>query len=153
MADAAHRVAMTRLAFAEHDRVTVDDRELHREGLSYTVDTLEELRSERPGVRLYFLIGSDNLPLLPTWHEHHRLLELATVVTWPRAGYPIDEEQLRGLDLTSQEQRELAAHALQLPADDVSASELRARLRAGERRPPTLPQAVADYAAAHALYR
>ena len=153
MADAAHRVAMARLAFAGLEGVSVDDRELHREGPSFTVDTLAELRQEHPGKELFFLIGSDNLPLLPTWHQHHRMLELATVVTWPRQGYPIDPSQLRGLDLSEREQAALLAHALRLPADDVSATELRAALRAGDGRPAALPTAVADYAAAHGLYR
>jgi len=153
MAPASDRLEMARLAFAGLPGVRVDDRELHRSGPSFTVDTLAELASQNPGTRLFFLIGSDNLPLLPTWYEHHRLLELATVVTWPRAGYPIDAQQLRTLDLRDDERQTLLANVLELPADDVSASALREQLRAGVSQPPELPAAVADYVHQHGLYR
>ncbi|MCK5942298.1 MAG: nicotinate (nicotinamide) nucleotide adenylyltransferase [Planctomycetes bacterium] len=153
MAPAEHRLQMARLAFAELPDVHVDDRELRRDGLSYTVDTLAELAAEHPDTRLFFLIGSDNLPLLPSWHQHHRLLQLATVVTWPRLGYPIDGDTLAGLDLTPDERRHLLAHVLALRADDISASELRARLRAGGARPSELSPLVFDYTQRHDLYR
>ena len=153
MAPAAHRLAMARLAFAGRDDVVVDDRELRRSGPSFTVDTLAEIAAEQPGARLYFLIGSDNLPLLPTWHDHHRLLELATVVTWPRRGHPISAALLEGLDLHAQERRALLAHALDLPADSIAASDLRARLRTGELRPAEIDPRVADYLHERGLYR
>lgn len=153
MAPACHRLEMTRLAFAGLDHVLVDDRELLRSGPSFTVDTLAELRRQRPNQPLYFLIGSDNLPLLPTWHDHHRLLQLATVVTWPRAGYPIDPTNLAHPDLDAPEREALLANTLRLESDDVSASELRERVRAGEPAPTTLPQSVAKYIEQHGLYR
>ena len=153
MAPAPDRCEMTRLAFADIPSVTVDERELHRSGPSFTVDTLAELAAEAPDTPLFFLIGSDNLLLLPTWHQYHRLLELATVVTFPRKGYPILASDLAKLDLTTTEQESLLANVLDLPADDVAASDLRDRWRAGERNPPELPHAVADYLARHELYR
>jgi nicotinate-nucleotide adenylyltransferase len=153
MAPAPNRCAMASLAFANLPHVVVDDRELHRSGPSFTVDTLAELAAEAPGTPLFFLIGSDNLRLLPTWHQHHRLLELATVVTFPRQGYPILASDLEGLDLSAAERASLLANVLDIPADDVSASDLRTRWRAGERNPAELPEAVADYLARHDLYR
>jgi len=153
MAPAEHRLEMAKLAFAGLEHVTVDDRELRRTGPSFTVDTLEELRAQHPERRLYFLIGSDNLPLLPTWHQHHRMLELATFVTWPRAGHPVDPTALAQLDLDEAERASLLEHTLDLPADDVAASDLRARLRSGDARPEPLHPDVADYIRAHGLYR
>lgn len=153
MAPAKHRLAMTHLAFAAVEGVLIDDRELRRPGPSFTVDTLAELAAEAPGEPLFFLIGSDNLPLLPTWHQHHRLLELATVVTFPRLGHPVREEDLRQLDLTPTERTVLLANVLDMPADEVSASDLRSRWRAGERTPKELPDAVAAYVERHNLYR
>ncbi|MCR9247919.1 MAG: nicotinate (nicotinamide) nucleotide adenylyltransferase [bacterium] len=152
MTGAEHRLAMCRLAFGELPAVTVDDREIRRSGRSFTADTLAELAAEHAGRPLFFLIGSDNLPLLPSWREHHRILALATIVTWPRTGYPIDPERLHTLDLTPAERRKLLAHVLQLPADAVAATDLRARLAAGSPTPELAP-AVAEYAATHALYR
>ncbi|HEB52402.1 MAG TPA: nicotinate (nicotinamide) nucleotide adenylyltransferase [bacterium] len=153
MAPAEDRLAMARIAFADLSGVVVDDRELRRAGPSFTVDTLAELHAEAPETKLWFLIGSDNLPLLPTWHEHHRLLALATVVTWPRRGHPIEPAALATLDLSDAERRSLLANVLDLPADDVAASDLRQRWRRGERDLPELPPGVAAYLEARALYR
>ena len=153
LAPAEHRLAMARLAFAGVDGALVDDRELRREGPSFTVDTLAELRRQAPRSRIYFLIGSDNLPLLPTWHDHHRLLRLTTVVTWPRTGYPIEPRTLDHPDLSSAERAALLANTLRLPSDGVSASELRTSLRTGQAAPAALPSDVADYIREHGLYR
>ena len=153
MAPAADRLAMCRLAFAGMPQVVVDDRELRRAGPSFTVDTLAELAAEHPGRRLFFLIGSDNLPLLPTWRDHHRLLTLATVVTYPRLGFPIAAATLDGLDLTPAERRDLLAHVLPMPADDTAASTVRERWRQGERGLAELPPEVATYLDDHRLYR
>ncbi|MBL8748754.1 MAG: nicotinate (nicotinamide) nucleotide adenylyltransferase [Planctomycetes bacterium] len=151
MTPAMHRLAMCRLAFRGAPGVVVDDRELHRAGPSFTVDTLAELRGET-GRELWFLIGSDNLPLLPTWHDHHRLLALATVVTWPRLGHPVRAEDLEHLDLSATERAGLLANVLDLPADAVASSDLRVRWRRGERDLPEIPDAVRDYIAAHSVY-
>lgn len=150
---AADRLAMCKLAFADLAGAVVDDREVRRGGLSFTVDTLADLRREHPGRRLYFLIGSDNLPLLPSWRDHHRILALATIVTYPRGGHPIDAAALTDLDLNDDERRSLLAHRLDMPADDVSSTAVRAALRAGKSTVDGLPATVAQYAAAHGLYR
>lgn len=153
MAPAPDRLEMTRLAFGQMPGVVVDDRELHRSGPSFTVDTLAELAEEAPDSQIFFLIGSDNLPLLPTWHQHHRLLQLATVVTFPRKGYPITADSLAGLDLTATERESLLTNMLDVPADDLSASDLRARWRNGERSLAELPATVTEYILQHDLYR
>jgi nicotinate-nucleotide adenylyltransferase len=152
VASAADRLAMCALAFAGLPRCVVDDRELRRRGPSFTVDTLQQLADEAEHRPLFFVIGADNLPLLPTWREHHRILRLCTVATFPRAGCPLDERALHGLDLDDDERRRLLAHVLATPPDDVNASALRARLRAGERALPELLPEVEAYVRAHALY-
>jgi nicotinate-nucleotide adenylyltransferase len=154
---ASHRLAMCRLAFAGLPEVEVDDREVRRGGVSFTIDTLAELAAEHPGRRLFFLIGSDNLPLLPTWRDHHRILQLATVVTYPRAGFPVGPAALQGIDLTAAERARLLADAIDLPADDVAATTIRAQFRrrrgrAGgrrlHRRPRSLPRVITALPAA-----
>jgi nicotinate-nucleotide adenylyltransferase len=152
MAAAPHRLQMCRLLFAGEPGILVDDRELRRPGPSFTADTLAELAAEHPGRALFFLIGSDNLPLLPTWRDHHRILGLATVVTWPRAGCPVRAADLESLDLTRAERSSLLANVLDAPADAVSASDLRARWRSGEHDLPELAEPVRRYVAEHRLY-
>ncbi len=59
------RVAMVRLAVARHDPFSVSDMEVRRGGVSFTADTLEELKGQHPAATLYFLLGMDNLPRVP----------------------------------------------------------------------------------------
>lgn len=153
MAPSNDRLAMCRLAFADLPGVVVDDRELRRQGPSFTVDTLAELAAEHPGRRLFFLVGSDNLPLLPTWRDPQRLLANCQVVTYPRLGYPLDDAALARLPVDEAQRAAIAAHVLDLPADAVAASDLRARWRAGERDLPELQPSVRAYIADRGLYR
>jgi len=153
MAPAHNRLAMCRLAFGDLPGAVVDARELHRAGPSFTVDTLAELAAEHPTSALFFLIGSDNLPLLPTWRQPERLLSLCTVVTWPRAGHAIDDALFANLPLPAAERERLRANVLALPADATAARDVRSRWRAGERELPELAPAVRDYIEAHGLYR
>ena len=152
MAPAEHRLAMCRLAFAGEPRAIVDDRELRRAGPSFTVDTLREIAAEHPGRTVWFLIGSDNLRLLPTWRDHHGILELAPVVTYPRAGHPVRAEDLAALDLTPTEQRSLLAHVLDAPPDAVNATELRRRWRRGEHELAEIPPLVRRYIEDNRVY-
>lgn len=153
MAPAKDRLAMCRLQFAGEPGVVVDDREVRRQGPSFTVDTLAELAAEHPHCPLFFLIGSDNLPLLPTWRDVHGIFARCTVVTWPRAGHPIDRAQVDALPLHPDERASLLAHVLPLAADAIAASDLRRRWQQGERELPELLPAVRNYLAAHGLYR
>jgi nicotinate-nucleotide adenylyltransferase len=86
LADGAHRVAMTRLLVAGEPRFVVDERELHRAGPSYTVDTLRELRAEHPAARLWLVIGQDQYARLDTWHEWREILPLASLAVAARDG-------------------------------------------------------------------
>ena len=153
VAEGAHRVRMCELAFADLQGVVIDDREVQKPGLSFTVDTLAALRNEAPDRPLWFLIGADNLLLLPTWREHHRILELARVATFPRLGTTISADALAKLDLSPEEQRLLLDHALKLEPDSVSASSIRQALAAGHRNLAGLLPSVESYILAHKLYQ
>ena len=75
-----HRLAMTRLAFADVPHAVVDSREIDRSGATYTVDTLLELKSEVPQAALFLFIGADQAHAFKTWHRWADILALATVV-------------------------------------------------------------------------
>lgn len=139
----AARLDLCGRAFGDLPGVTVRDTEMQRPGVAYTVDTLRDLAAEFPGRRLFFLMGSDNLHILDKWHDHHAVLELATVVTFPRTGYPIDRAVLEGQDLTAAEIHALVATSIEADTDDVSATAIRAALARGE-IPPELDDRVAD---------
>lgn len=148
-----HRLAMCRIAFDGLPRVAIDDREIRRDGVSFTVDTLQELADENPGQPLWFVIGADNLTQLPMWRDHHRILRLAKIAIFPRVGWNVDATALEGLDLDAEERASLLAGSLRLAPDGIAASDIRDRLARGERAMPELDPRVEAYAVAHALYR
>jgi nicotinate-nucleotide adenylyltransferase len=86
-ASAAMRLKMVRAAIAEQPSFVVDDREVRRTGLSYSVDTLTELRQEYPQRSLCLLLGMDAFLGLPHWHRWRELLTLAHIVVAHRPGW------------------------------------------------------------------
>jgi nicotinate-nucleotide adenylyltransferase len=94
--DGAHRLAMVRAAIADQPGFAVDDREVRREGPSYTVTTLRELRAEAPARPLCLLVGMDAFLGLPQWHDWRELFELAHVVVAHRPGWSAPREGALG---------------------------------------------------------
>lgn len=78
---------MTELAVKPYTHFTVSDMELRRSGVSYTIDTLRELRQIYPDKELYFIIGADSVAQLHTWNSINEMLQLATFVAAGRPGY------------------------------------------------------------------
>ena len=86
-ASAELRLAMVKAAVADQPAFVVDDREVRRSGLSYSVDTLTELRAEHPDRSLCLVLGMDAFLGLPTWHRWRELLDLTHVVVAHRPGW------------------------------------------------------------------
>ncbi len=86
-ASAELRLTMVRAAVAGQPAFVVDDREVRRTGLSYSVDTLTELRRENPDRSLCLLLGMDAFLGLPHWHRWRELLDLAHIVVAHRPGW------------------------------------------------------------------
>jgi nicotinate-nucleotide adenylyltransferase len=118
---------------------------------NYTVDTLAALASELPSAALFVLTGADSFLSLPRWREPDRLLALAEWIVVSRPEFPLTEAQLAQLGLTPAQRARI--HLLADVHEDVSATELRRRLLAGDPCPGLLPPAVAAYIQAHHLYR
>src|SRR5262249_55888086 len=77
LSSAENRVEMLKLAIAGNEAFSVYQMEIERGGVSYTVDTLEQLHAEDPTRELFFLMGADSLADLPTWRNPRRICELA----------------------------------------------------------------------------
>ncbi|MEM7199414.1 MAG: nicotinate (nicotinamide) nucleotide adenylyltransferase [Planctomycetota bacterium] len=153
LAPAEIRLELCRLAFAGIPKVEVSDLELRRAGPSYTVDTLEWFREYvTQGRRPFWLVGSDNLTILPSWHRYHDLLRLCALVAYPRVGHPIDGPALRRLGLTAAETEEIVRHALRADPDEVSSTDVRAALAAGRPITDVVAPAVAERVRALGLY-
>jgi nicotinate-nucleotide adenylyltransferase len=122
------RARLVELAIEGDDRFAVSRMELDREGPSYTVDTLGELRSQHPDAELFLLLGGDQAAALPSWHEPEQVLELATVCVFERIGFSRDSiavqigSRLRGAE---------RVRYLDMPTIQVSSSMLRRRVAEG----------------------
>jgi nicotinate-nucleotide adenylyltransferase len=150
----ADRLAMLGLALAGEPSWSTWSFELEHSGPSYTVETLRELarlRGHDDG--LFLVIGGDNLPAFPRWREVETVLRLAQpIVVARRAAARAALDELRGT-LPATEHARLAAGFLGVEPLDLSATELRARLAAGEDVSRDVPDGVAAYLREHGLYR
>ena len=146
------RLAMTRLMVDGDPRFEVDPIEIERGGISFTVDTLRALAARWPGAELFFLTGADVLGTFHRWREPERVRELATLVVLERDGggpardggsAPPPPVELPGGPPVMLATRRV----------DVSSTEIRARLRAGQSIRGFVPEAVADFIRSARLYR
>ena len=137
LASTADRVAMLETAIASEPRFALSRAELEREGVSYTVDTLEELRSQG---ELFLILGSDALADLARWRAPDRIRELATILVAARPGAP-EPDAMHG------------ARTFDAPRLDISSRELRARAARGMSLRYLVPDAVWEHIKRHGLYR
>ena len=145
---AAHRLAMAQLAFASLGPVQVDARETERSGPSYSVDTLRELQAEFPDADLFLILGQDQAQALPTWRQADEVCKLATICVAERP-IPMRPEAQFSLKF-----REIPGMLhLKLPAQDVSATAIRAALASGLDIASLVTEPVARYIAHHHLYQ
>jgi nicotinate-nucleotide adenylyltransferase len=163
---AEHRLAMVELAVRGNPRLVVDGRELNREGLSFTVDTLLELRAELGARRpLCLILGADAFLRLPAWSRWLQLFDLCHIVVAARPGYDVAgrTNQIEALaaqwrkraidDPLALSSRAAGAIArIDIPLLEISATDLRERMSQGVSIRYLLPHAVLDYIAAHRLY-
>ncbi len=155
LSPAADRLAMARLAFAGLAAVRVDDREMRRDGPTYTVDTLRELQAQLPQAALFLIIGADQYRTLPSWHDWRSLLRIATICVAEREGGTSTSDRF---DLKNPDSQlpGIPYERLLMPAVAVSSTDIRARIARGASEPEIatlVPPAVARYIATHHLYR
>jgi nicotinate-nucleotide adenylyltransferase len=145
------RAEMLELAIAGHPQFTVDSRELNRDGITYTVDTLSELAAEEPERELFFLIGADSLHDLPTWREPQRIAKLATIVAVNRSDRPLPSlDEIRG---TLGEAVASRIEIVTMPGIDLSATDIRRRVQSDQSIRFMTPRAVEVFVAENGLYR
>jgi nicotinate-nucleotide adenylyltransferase len=137
------RLEMVRVATAGDPRFEVDDLELRREGESYSVDTLRQLREREPDAEIFFVIGVDQLREFASWREPEVVARLATLVVVSRAG----EEAADGGGVA------FRVRPVQVTRIDLSATEIRRRIRDGEPIRYLVPDAVREIIEREGLYR
>jgi nicotinate-nucleotide adenylyltransferase len=155
LSDAAHRLAMCRLAFEDlaHDsaRLVFDEREIRRAGPSYTIDTLRELSTEYPGAELFLILGQDQVEALSSWNDWQTVVALALICHADRdwAG--------RAQSYTPPPSLQARYRKLQMPLMPHSATGVRAEVASRTGDAPDLRSlvspAVAGYIETHHLYQ
>ena len=138
-----HRYLMTVIATASNPRFTVSRVDIDRDGPTYTIDTLRDLKAARPDAELFFITGADAIAQILGWRDHDELWELAHFVAVSRPGHVLSTEGLPSEDVSQ----------LEVPALAISSTDCRARVREGNPVWYLVPDGVVQYIAKHHLYR
>lgn len=155
----AHRTEMLERAIFGHPALNIDARELQRPGPSYTIDTLKEIARDRPGDRLYLLIGMDSWEQFEHWHQWREIIKHCHLVVLSRPGYSpsaLSEYWQEKLTKDIQSFKGSAAGGLAfvtVPVSEAASNEIRERIKQGHSTPGDLPQAVSEYIEEQQLYR
>ena len=139
------RYLMTVIATAFDPLLTVSRVDIDREGETYTIDTLADLRAARGmDTEFFFIMGADALAGIKSWHNTENLFSMAHFVGCTRPGHPIDKADLpEGGDFT----------LIDLPALEISSTACRDRVRNGRPIRYLVPDGVIEYIAKRGLYR
>jgi nicotinate-nucleotide adenylyltransferase len=147
IASAAERLEMVRLAIKGDVRYAVDDTEINREGLSFTVDTLEGLSARFEGAQLFLLLGEDSLASFDRWRKPERIRELATLAVMYRARHG------GGTKTSRPSLKRKGVETLSTRQIDVSSTEIRQRLSDGRSIRGFVPESVEKFIASRRLYQ
>lgn len=149
-----HRFAMAVLATQGLQFVYVSTQELERGAISYTVDTLQEMRAAQPSATLDWIIGDDNLAELEKWREIERIFELANFAVLSRIGAESCPTAFRSR-VRSPEERDRSGSIVfaHNPTVAVSSTEIRMRIRTGQSIAPLVDPRVSQYIQHNRLYR
>jgi nicotinate-nucleotide adenylyltransferase len=142
------RLEMVELAIADDERFTTSRIEIDREGPSYTLDTLDQMREESRDDELFLILGGDQAAALASWHEPEQVLERATLavferMSWGRNAIVIKIGRMPGAE---------RVRYLDMPLIQVSSSAIRRRVREGVPIRYLVPDKVVEYIATNELY-
>ncbi len=138
-----HRYLMTVIATASNPDFTVSRVDIDRGGTTYTIDTLRDLKRERPDAELFFITGADAVAQILSWRDHDELWDLAHFVAVSRPGHVLSTDGLPTEDVSQ----------LEVPALSISSTTCRERVRSGSPVWYLVPDGVVQYIAKHHLYR
>lgn len=153
-ASAEDRLAMAQAVTNEHSGWSVSRIEIDRQGKSYTYDTLVALGL--PSTQMFFITGADAFAEIATWSRYPAVLDLANFVVVSRPGTTLDSLRERVPSAFSHRSAGSAANTrvilVEADTPDVSSTEIRRRVRAGQPVSGLVPDAVERYISAHGLY-
>ena len=146
------RFSMAQLVAAEHQGWSASRIELERAGPSYTYDTLVEL-GRRPS-QIFFILGADAFAEIATWSRYPAVLDLSNFVVVSRPGITLDSLRERVPSaFRLRPTAETRVILVDAHTPDISATDIRRRVRAGDSIRGLVPAAVEHYISTHRLYR
>ena len=150
IAPAFHRTEMIRLAISQESRFTLSTIETSREGLTYTVDTLEALRRLKRNTAFYYIIGADTLFELPSWRNYERVMLLTDFICILRPGQ--DDQNVRRYadELNSKYGQKIYIAGERGP--NISSSIIRQQAAENKLKSGLVPDTVAQYIKLHRVY-
>jgi nicotinate-nucleotide adenylyltransferase len=143
LSSAEDRFRMTSLAIEGNRSFSISDMELKRGGLSYTVDTLKQLRHTYHGAEIYFLTGSDVLDEIHTWRDPEEIYKLAKMVIAVRPGFD---------DFDRRNRFARKSLVVDITGLDISSSQIRKRVKKGQSIKYLVPSRVEEYIRRKKLY-
>lgn len=150
--DDKQRVEMLELSIKDRPNFEISLIELNRGGVSYSYDTVVEIKKIYPNSPLSFIIGTDSLLTLSKWHEIGALLNLCDFVTVERPGINKSLDK-NSLGFSPEMSRNLLLKAIRGQPMDISSSDIRGRVAQGLSLQGLVPRAVEEYIAANGLYQ
>ncbi|WP_105617947.1 nicotinate-nucleotide adenylyltransferase [Vallitalea okinawensis] len=150
--DAQHRYLMSILATETNPHFFVSRIEIDRQGLTYTIDTIKELKEQyRQDTEIYFITGADAFLEIFTWKQAEELLEICNFIAATRPEYP--KEDLVASIAQIEKNYRAKFNFIEVPALAISSSEIRNRVSSGEPIKYLLPEAVENYIEKYQLYK
>ena len=140
--DSEHRYLMSVIATASNPRFTVSRVDIDRDGPTFTVDTLREIRESFPDAELFFITGADAVKQILEWKDHEKLWPLAHFVAVTRPGHKLELPKAP----------EGAISVLEIPALAISSTDVRTRVAQGDPVWYLVPDGVVQYIGKHKLY-
>jgi nicotinate-nucleotide adenylyltransferase len=145
------RCRMIELSIAGNQHFRLSRMELLREGITYTVDTLMELKKEKPKAELYFILGADSLYHIEEWKEPDKIMELAHILSAPRYPTTLLEDKVQKEYL--EEKYHAKIQLIPMEPMRVSSESIRAMLKCGQEEALSyLEEPVFDYIREQKLY-
>ena len=157
LAHCEDRIEMLRLALASHDKLEISLNECERGGISYTVDTVNDLIAQHPKDHFSLILGPDALADLPSWKKPQEILSAITILAIERRGVDdiektLQEPRLRAL-LSNKQLQQIKTNRIQVPRIGIRAKQIRESIATGHSIRFRTPREVEQFIADKQLYR
>ncbi|MBT5869986.1 MAG: nicotinate-nucleotide adenylyltransferase [Nitrospinaceae bacterium] len=164
-----HRIAMLRLALKDKSNFPLELLEINRSGISYTIDTISQLKIQHPDWELYLILGADAFLMIDTWKNYAEIFKCCHLLVSTRPGINLEvPDKLCQTLALNKDQREInspsqwitlnpaigkSIRLFQIPPQDISSKIIRGKVQTGKEIKNLLPPAVDHYIMKNRLYR